>query len=66
MMRPANDLPLVYLCQDAVDFRKGINGLAISVEDTLNLDPFSEHLLVFTNRRWNRETFCIPFSVRNG
>ncbi len=27
MMRPSNDLPMVYLCRDAVDFRKGINGL---------------------------------------
>ena len=53
MMRPANDLPEVYLSRDAVDFRKGINGLSVLVEDTLSLDPFSEHLFVFCNRRRN-------------
>ncbi len=26
-MRPSNDLPVVYLCRDVVDFRKGINTL---------------------------------------
>ena len=40
MMRPANNLPVVYLCRDAIDFRKGINGLSILVEDALCLDPF--------------------------
>lgn len=54
MMRPSNDLPAVYLCRDAIDFRKGINGLSVLVEDTLCLDPFSEHLFVFCNRRRNR------------
>lgn len=67
MMRPANDLPVVYLCRDSVDFRKGINGLSVLVEDTLCLDPFSEHLFVFCNRRrnrvkvlyWERSGFCL-------
>lgn len=67
MMRPSNDLPVVYLCRDIVDFRKGINGLAVLVEETLQLDPFSEHLFVFCNRRhnrikilyWERNGFCL-------
>ena len=67
MMRPSNDLPLVYLCRDAVDFRKGINGLAVLVEETLQLDPFSEQLFVFCNRGrnrikilyWERNGFCL-------
>ncbi len=46
MMRPANDLPTVYLCRDIVDFRKGIQGLAVLVEGTLELDPFSEKMFV--------------------
>jgi transposase len=54
MMRPSNKLPEVYLCREAVDFRKGINGLAVLVEDSLSLDPFSEILFVFCNRRRNR------------
>ena len=66
-MRPSNDLPIVYLCRDAVDFRKGINGLAVLVEETLQRDPFSEHLFVFCNRGrnrikilyWERNGFCL-------
>ena len=54
MMRPSNDLPAVYLCRDVVDFRKGINGLAIVVEEALLKDPFSEQLFVFCNRRRDR------------
>ena len=46
-MRPSNDLPAVYLCRESVDFRKGINGLAALVEESLALDPFSEQLFVF-------------------
>ncbi|MCF6262642.1 MAG: IS66 family insertion sequence element accessory protein TnpB [Xanthomonadales bacterium] len=66
-MRPANDLPEVYLCRDIVDFRKGINGLAVLVEAELELDPFSEHLFVFCNRKrdkvkilyWERNGYCL-------
>jgi len=58
---------VVYLCRDAVDFRKGINGLSVLVKDSLCLDPFSEHLFVFCNRRcnrikillWERSGFCL-------
>jgi transposase len=66
-MRPSNDLPAVYLCREAVDFRKGINGLAALVEEALGLDPFSEQLFVFCNRArdrvrilyWERNGFCL-------
>ena len=67
MMRPSNDISEVYLCRDSVDFRKGINGLAVLVEEALYLDPFSEKLFVFCNRRrnrikilyWERSGFCL-------
>ncbi len=67
MMRPSNDLPAVYLCRDIVDFRKGINGLSVLVEQVLEHDPFSEHLFVFCNRSrkkikilyWERSGFCL-------
>jgi transposase len=67
MMRPANDIPAVYLCRDPVDFRRGINGLAVLVEDTLRLDPFAKQLYVFCNRRgnnikvlyWEANGFCL-------
>ena len=67
MMRPSNDLPIVYVCRDIVDFRKGINGLAILVDATLEMDPFTEHLFVFCNRKrdkvkilyWERNGYCL-------
>jgi hypothetical protein len=40
MMRPSNDVDAVWLCRQAVDFRKGINGLSILVEEQLIRDPF--------------------------
>ena len=66
-MRPDNALQEVYLCRQPVDFRKGINGLAILVEQQLRLSPFSQHLFAFTNRRrdkvkilyWESSDFCL-------
>jgi len=62
-MRPSNALPAVYLCRDVVDFRKGINGLAVLVEEALQQDPFSEQLFVFCNRTRNQTTFSIPIAI---
>ncbi len=67
MMRPSNELPAVFLCRDIVDFRKGINGLAILVEEAFELDPFSAQLFVFCNRKrdkikilyWESSGFCL-------
>lgn len=67
MMRPSNELPAVYLCRDVVDFRKGIDGLSVVVEQMLDANPFSEQLFVFCNRRrdkvkilyWERSGFCL-------
>lgn len=54
MMRPPDALPAVYVALEPVDFRKQINGLAALVQEVLALDPFSEQLYVFTNRRRDR------------
>ncbi len=67
MMRPSNDLDTVWLCRQVVDFRKGINGLSILVEEQLIRDPFSGQLFVFINRArdkikilyWERSGFCM-------
>jgi transposase len=44
----------VYLHRPAVDFRCGINGLAILVEQSLGLNPSASAVYVFSNRRRNR------------
>lgn len=67
MMRPAVDLPEVYLCLEPVDFRKGMARLAVLVEAELGLDPFAARMFVFTNRHrngvkilyWERNGFCL-------
>jgi len=41
----------VYIASEPVDFRKQIDGLALIVQETLQLDPFSAHLFVFRNRQ---------------
>jgi transposase len=65
---PLADVELrIYLCQDPVDFRAGINGLSTLVEATLKYDPFSRNLFCFTNKRknqikvlyWQRSGFCL-------
>jgi transposase len=67
MMRPAKTLADVHVCLEPVDFRKGINGLSVLVESELEMNPFSTHLFVFTNRSrdkikilyWERNGFCM-------
>ena len=57
----------IYLAQEPVDFRLGINGLSTMVEATLRFDPFSRNLFCFTNKRrnqikvlyWHRSGFCL-------
>lgn len=46
MMRPGNDKLEVYPHRNPIDFRKGINGLAVLVEEALELNPLSEQLFV--------------------
>lgn len=44
----------VYLHRDPVDFRLGINGLSILVEQAMRVSPLSSALFVFGNRRRDR------------
>ena len=41
----------ILLAVEAVDFRKGIDGLARSCREVLKGDPFSGHVFVFRNKR---------------
>lgn len=57
----------IYLAQDPVDFRLGINGLSTMIEATLKFDSFSRNLFCFVNKRrnqikvlyWQRSGFCL-------
>ena len=59
----------VYLATGATDLRKSIDGLAILVTESFNLDPFSRNLFVFCNRKrdkikileWNTNGFWLHY-----
>ena len=44
----------VYLYREPIDFRVGINGLSILVEQAMRLNPMVSALFVFGNRRRRR------------
>jgi transposase len=44
----------VYVAMRPVDFRKGVDGLALAVQEMLGLDPFSGAIFVFRAKRADR------------
>lgn len=50
---------VIYIASVAVDFRKGIDGLAAFCKNSFNLDPFSGALFLFYNN--NKNSFKILF-----
>ena len=66
-MFPALPTVQVYLAAGVSDMRKSINGLSILVAEHLELDPLSDHLFAFCNRKrdivkvlyWDRNGFCL-------
>jgi len=44
----------IYACLKAVDFRRGVDGLAAIVREALGRDPLSGDLFLFRNRRSDR------------
>ena len=44
----------VYVATQPVDFRKGIDGLALAVQERLGQDPFSGAIFVFRAKRADR------------
>ena len=44
----------IYVAAEAVDLRRGFDGLAAATRSVIKQDPLSGHLFVFLNRRRNR------------
>ena len=63
MFRLADDLR-VYLHREPIDFRAGINSLAIVVEQSMGLNPFERAVFAFCNRR--RDRIKLLFYDRSG
>ena len=53
MFRLGADLK-VYLHREPIDFRAGINSLAVLVQEVMELDPFAPSVFAFCNRRRDR------------
>lgn len=63
MFRLGADLR-VYLHREPIDFRAGINSLAVLVQETMALDPFAPAVFAFCNRR--RDRVKLLFFDRSG
>ena len=53
MIAPGGELK-VYVATRPVDFRKGIDGLAVAVQEMFGLDPFCGAAFVFRSKRADR------------
>ncbi len=53
----------VWLANGHSDLRRGMNGLALQVQQALNRDPHAGDLHVFRGRRGQRPTFRIQFTL---
>jgi len=63
MFRLADDVK-VYLHREPIDFRAGIDSLAILVEQSMQLDPFGRAVFAFCNR--GRDRMKLLFFDRQG
>ena len=53
----------ILLATEAVDFRKGIDGLASVCRKVLDTDPFSGYLFVFVNKKKTSIKILVPTSA---
>jgi len=52
----------VWIAAGHTDMRRGMQGLALQVQEQLKRDPHGGDLWVFRGRRGQLPTFCIQFS----
>jgi transposase len=53
-LRPDDQMPLIFLYRQPVDFRLGYRGLSAIVEQELEHNPFDGGLYAFVNRNHNK------------
>jgi transposase len=49
----------VWIATGHTDMRRGMQGLALQVQESLKRDPHAGDLYIFRGRRGQRPTFCI-------
>jgi len=54
----------IWIASGHTDMRKGMNGLALLVQEGLGRDPFAGDVFVFRGRAGQHSTFCIQSSKR--
>lgn len=54
MLKTFTGAEIIYIACGYTDLRKGIDGLAIIIEKTFNLDPFQNALFLFCGRKRDR------------
>lgn len=64
-MIPVSSGVRVWLAVGHTDMRRGMNSLALQVQEVLKRDPHAGDLYVFRGKRGQRPTFCIRFSIRD-
>lgn len=55
-MLSINNIKTVYIAAGITNFRKSVDELSLIVQESFDLDPFSEALFVFNNRDKTRFT----------
>lgn len=63
-MKALSAFPEIFICLEAVDFRKSVDGLAAFVQGSMGKSPFSGALFVFFNR--NKDRVKILYFDRTG
>ena len=53
MIAPGSDVQ-VFIATEPIDFRKGMDGLALAVQERFGQDPFGGAIFVFRSRRADR------------